>query len=121
MRKTVLAIATLAALSTPAFATDPQLAAAELGTGAVAGTVVGLGVSEGWWGSTIGGAALPTTVAGAATVGGVAGVGTVAFLDSVIQPCRGFHALFGANRDACVNGEYVGYQPGPRHYRHYYR
>lgn len=119
MRKTVLAIATLAALSTPAFATDPNLAAAELGTGAVAGTVVGVGVYNGWWGSTIGGAALPTSVAGSATVGGVAGVGTVALLDSVIEPCRGFQALFGFNHGRCVNGEYVGYQPAPRHY--YYR
>ena len=27
-----------------------------------------------------------------------------------------FHALFGANRDACVDGQYVGYAPRPTHY-----
>ena len=61
--------------------------------------------------TAIAGTVLPTTAVGAATVGGVAGVGTVALIDSVFQPCRGFHALFGANKDACVNGEYVGYAP----------
>ena len=58
------------------------------------------------------------TLSGAATMGGVAGVGTVALIDSALQPCRGFHALFGANKDACVNGEYVGYQPEPRRGRY---
>lgn len=117
MRKTILTIAAIAALSTPALAeTDRTAAAVEVGTGAVVGTVVGVGVYNGWFGSTVAGAALPTTVAGSAAVGGVAGVGTVALIDSVIQPCRGFHAVFGANRDACVNGRYVGYQPAPRRY-----
>ena len=32
----------------------------------------------------------------------------LAALDSVIQPCRGFQALFGANKESCVNGHYVG-------------
>ena len=81
--------------------------------GAVVGTGVGLGLYHGWFGTNaaIAGTVLPTTAAGAATVGGVAGIGTVAAIDSVFQPCRGFHALFGANKDACVNGEYVGYTP----------
>jgi hypothetical protein len=123
MRKTFLAIAAVAALSTPALAqpNDPNTTAVELGTGAVAGTVFGLGVSEGWWGSSIAGATLPTTVAGAATLGGVAGVGTVALLDASIQHCRGFQALLGLNKGACVNGEFVGYGPPPAPRRHYYR
>jgi hypothetical protein len=124
MRKTALAIAAVAALTTPALAfaeTSPRVAAAEVGTGAVVGTVAGVGLYNGWWGATAGGVLLPTTAAGAAAVGGVAGVGTVALIDSVVQPCRGFHAVFGANRDACVNGQYVGERrigerPGPRRY-----
>jgi hypothetical protein len=76
-----------------------------------AGTVVGLGVSEGWWGATVAGTALPTSVAGAAAVGGVAGIGTVALIDAFTQPCYGFAALFDVNSGACVNGQYVGYQP----------
>lgn len=86
--------------------------------GVVAGTVVGLGLTEGWWGAApaLGGAALPTTAAGAATVGGVVGIGTLALIDASAQPCRGFQALFGFNKEACVNGEFVGY--GPRGYGH---
>lgn len=86
--------------------------------GAATGAVVGFGLYNGWFGAapTIAGSTLPTTAAGAATVGGVAGVGTVALIDGVLQPCRGFHALFGANKDACANGEYVGYQQRPARY-----
>jgi hypothetical protein len=115
MRKTFIAMAAVAALSTPALAQPvyDNTGAVELGTGAVVGTVAGVGVYNGWWGSTIGGAALPTSVAGSAALGGVAGVGTVAVVDAAIQPCRGFQAFFGLNQGACVNGDYVGY--GPRH------
>jgi hypothetical protein len=122
MRKTALAIAALAVLSTPALAeTNRTVAAAEVGTGAVVGTVAGVGLYNGWWGATAGGVLLPTSAAGAVAVGGVAGVGTVALIDSVVQPCRGFHAVFGANKDSCVNGQYVGERrigerPGPRRY-----
>lgn len=117
MRKTILAVAAIAALSTPAFA-EPNRAvgAAEVGTGAVVGTVAGVGVYNTWWGATAGGVLLPTTAAGAVATGGVAGIGTVALIDSVIQPCRGFHAVFGANKDSCVNGQYVGDRPAPRRY-----
>ena len=79
--------------------------------GAVVGTAVGVGLYHGWYGSSAFVAGLPTTAVGAATMGGIAGVGTVALIDGVFQPCRGFHALLGANKGACVNGEYVGYQP----------
>lgn len=118
MRKTIMAIAAVSALATPAFAESVTVygrdyynpaAPAEVTTGAVAGTAVGVGVSEGWFGGTIGSSsALAASTAGAATVGGVAGVGVVAGLDSVIQPCRGFSAVFGANKASCVNGQYVG-------------
>lgn len=86
--------------------------------GAAVGAAVGVGLANGWYGAapTIGGAALPTGAAGAAAIGGVAGIGTVALIDGVVQPCRGFHALFGVNRDACFDGQYVGYAPRPRHY-----
>jgi hypothetical protein len=88
---------------------------AELAAGAVGGTIAGVGVSQGWWGAAAA-AALPTTAAGAAAVGGVSGIGTVALIDAATEPCRGFAALFGLNRGACVDGHYVGY--GPRaHYR----
>jgi hypothetical protein len=116
MRKLTLPILALAAaFATPAFAesshgieqTNNDTRPA-LGVGAVGGTVVGVGVYNGWWGATAAGAALPTTAAGAAAVGGVAGVGAVALIDAAVQPCRGFHALLGMNHDECVNGVYVG-------------
>jgi hypothetical protein len=110
----VVAAATAIAMpaSTQAAPVYPNTAApAAVTAGAVTGTVVGLGVSEGWWGATVAGTALPTSVAGAAAVGGVAGIGTVALIDAFTQPCRGFAALFDVNSGACVNGQYVGYQP----------
>jgi hypothetical protein len=115
----VLAVAaTVAALATPALAQQiddryPHTVtyAAPL-AGATVGTVVGVGLYEGWFGSSAAVAAFPTTAAGAAAVGGVAGVGTVALIDAVVQPCRGFHAIFGLNSGNCVNGEYVA--GGPR-------
>lgn len=118
MRKTIMAIAAIAALSTPALAAsrvtvygDANPAApAEITTGAVAGTAVGVGVSEGWFGASgaLGSSsAIAASTAGAATVGGVAGVGAVAAIDSVIQPCRGFQAFFGLNKESCVNGNYM--------------
>ena len=48
------------------------------------------------------GAALPATVAGAAVTGGVAGVGVAAGIDAAVQPCRGFAAVFGMNRQECA-------------------
>jgi hypothetical protein len=133
MRKTLLAIAAVAAISTPALAQNSRVtvygdynpyAPAEVTTGAVAGTAVGVGVAEGWFGAS--GAfgsssAIAASTAGAATAGGVAGVGVVAGLDAIVQPCRGFSALFGANKDACVNGNFVGHgrvaSAGQRYYR----
>ncbi|MGH6995571.1 MAG: hypothetical protein ACREES_07725 [Stellaceae bacterium] len=79
--------------------------------GVAGGTAAGVGVAEASAGATAVGAALPATAAGAAAVGGVVGVGAVAAVDSVLQPCRGFHALFDLNHGACENGHYVGYGP----------
>ena len=84
--------------------------------GVAGGTVVGVGVSQGWWGATAAGAALPATAAGAAAVGGVVGIGAVAAVDAVLQPCRGLHAVFGLNHGACEDGHYVGYGPRMAYY-----
>jgi hypothetical protein len=121
----VLAVATAAALATPAFA-DPaesnpnyggETGVAPAVGGALAGTAVGVGLYNGWY-SGAAAAALPATAAGAAVTGGVAGVGTFALLDSVIEPCRGFAAVFGANSNECANGAYVGDQPRMVEYHH---
>jgi len=94
MRKTLLALP-VAATAAAAFATsasaqppnyDPQPYAVAPAAGVVAGTVVGLGFSQGWWSAP---AALGTA-AGAAAVGGVAGIGTMALIHSVTTPCQGF-------------------------------
>lgn len=118
MRKvlSILAVAAATAIAVPASTRAapvyPSTAApAAVSAGAVTGTVIGLGVSEGWWGATAAGTALPTSIAGAGAVGGVAGIGTAALIDAFTQPCRGFAALFDVNSGACVNGQYVGYQP----------
>lgn len=118
MRKSLalLSLAAGVALATPALAqstnevrpTDP---AAPVIGGAVVGTAVGVGLYNGWWGSTAAGVALPSTAAASAAIGGVAGIGTVALIDAAIQPCRGFQALLTMNADKCVNGVYVGDQP----------
>ena len=124
MRKTILAIAAIAALSTPALAQSQvtvygdynPAAPAEVTTGAVAGTAVGVGVSEGWFGGALGSStAIGATTAGAVTAGGVAGVGVAAGIDAVVQPCRGFAALFDLNKGACVNGNYVGQRTAMRY------
>lgn len=105
-----LAFATAAALASPASAQDdrypPSVVAPVVG-GAVVGTVVDVGAYNGWWDA----AALPATAVGAAVTGGVAGVGAMALIDAAVQPCRGFHALFGLNAHECIDGVYVGNQP----------
>jgi len=120
MRKILplLALAASAAIATPAFAyvddrypTESYVAPV---AGAAVGTAVGVGLYNAWWGTSATVAALPATAAGAAATGGVAGIGTIALIDAAVEPCRGFHALFGLNHGACVNGEYVGYGPPHR-------
>jgi hypothetical protein len=80
--------------------------------GAAVGTAAGLGFYNGWYG-----AAFTMPAVTSAAVGGVAAVGTVAFVDALLQPCRGFHAMFDLSHGQCVNGEYVGYGPRPVAYR----
>lgn len=72
--------------------------------GAVAGTVFGVGLHEGWWGTTFGfeGASVGGSIAG----GIIVGVATVAMIHAATTPCTGFHALFGGK--GCKNGKYIG-------------
>lgn len=123
MRKAfyVFPIVAAAALATPALAQpygyDPQYnpdAPAAAVTGAAVGTGVGVAIYNGAFGSGAFAAALPTTAAGAAAVGGVAGVGTVALVDAVVQPCRGFQALFLMHREECARAEWGGNAPRRR-------
>lgn len=121
MRKTLFA---LSALSVIAFAAPASAQTAYDRTGyypgwpwvagAAAGTVVGLGLAEGWFSGSLA-ASLPASAAGAAAVGGVAGIGTVVLIDAATQPCAGFRALFSPfayapGQSGCVNGQYVGYR-----------
>ncbi|MBV9556235.1 MAG: hypothetical protein JO254_04090 [Pseudolabrys sp.] len=125
MRKTlIISIAAASILSTTAFAAPnsyytgpgypPEVAAAEVGAGAVAGTALGVGIYNGWYGGALGASTAAVGAGTAIAAGGVAGVGTVALLDAAVQPCSGFHAVFGANRENCVNGQYVEYVPHRR-------
>ena len=75
--------------------------------GVAAGTTVGVGVAEGW-GTAAATAALPATAAGAAAVGGAAGMGAVALVDAMLEPCRGFAAVFNLSQGECRDGHYVG-------------
>ena len=118
MRKALLIAAATVAFSASAFAQSNEYnpaAPAEVGAGAVAGTAAGVAVSEGVIGGILG-AALPATVAGAAATGGVARVGVAAGIDAAVQPCRGFAAVFGANREYCAqrqamaDGQIIGTQ-----------
>jgi hypothetical protein len=118
MRKSLIVAAAAASLlASSAFAApyhDRTTNAAEVGTGAVVGTAAGVGIYDGWFGATVAGTALPTTALGAAAAGGTVGIGTVALIDAAVQPCDGFHALFGLNKDHCVNGQYVENLPRQR-------
>lgn len=122
-----LTIAAAAALATPALAApyysmtdeNPNYVTGYYVApvaGAAAGTVVGVGLYNGWLGTSAAVTALPATVVGAAAVGGVAGVGTLVLIDAAVEPCRGFHALLDMSHGQCVNGEWVGY--GPRRPMH---
>ena len=131
-----ISIAAIAAtLAAPALAEPPRQPDYVAPTaGVVGGTVVGLGLTEGWWGASpaIAGAALPTTAAGAAAIGGVAGIGGMALVDAAIQPCAGFHALLDLNQRYCAqqNAQQIAFQEEEsgmwpahraRHARHYVR
>ena len=113
MRKIFIVLSAISAMAfaTPASAQERGNPAAVV-TGAAAGTVVGLGLYNSWFGSGALVSALPTSAAGAAATGGVVGVGAIALVDAAMQPCRGFRALFSPfapGASGCANGEYVGY------------
>lgn len=124
MRKIIPALAfaavAAAALATPALAemdsVNPNYANsyAPIAGGALVGTAVGVGLYNGWYGSSAFVTSAGATAGTAVAVGGVAGVGTVALLDAAVQPCRGFHAMFLMNRDECANGQWVGDAPRRR-------
>jgi hypothetical protein len=112
MRKTILTLASIGALAlaTPALSQQryqqhPGWAAPAAGV--VTGTVVGVGLYEGWFGSSSL-AAASSSAAGAATIGAVAGIGTAALIHAAVTPCTGFYALAGG--PGCVNGQYVGHR-----------
>jgi hypothetical protein len=106
MRKALYAVsiaALAAALATPALAEPPrQPDYVAPAAGVVGGTVVGLGLTEAWWGAS-----------------------------PAIQPCAGFHAMFLLNENYCAqqNAQQIAYEEGAaapasrhgRHARHYYR
>lgn len=79
-------------------------------TGVVVGTLAGVGLYNGWYGSGATATSLGATAASSAVAGGVIGVGAAALVDAAIQPCRGFHAMFDLSHGQCVNGQYVGYR-----------
>ncbi len=73
--------------------------------GAVVGTIVGIGLYEGWVGNSVLATSL-TSTGGAITGGFVAGVATAALIHAATTPCTGFHALFGGK--GCKGGKYIG-------------
>ena len=137
MRKTLCAVSIAAlacTLAMPAQAAVRHRDYVAPAAGVVGGTVVGLGLTEGWWGAApaIAGTALPTAVAGAAAVGGVAGIGGVAVIDAAVQPCAGFQAMFLMNEQYCAqqNAQKIAYEENEaagtayshgRRVRHHYR
>jgi len=114
MRTKILMLSAAAAalmMATPASAHYYSNKNAPLVAGAIVGTVVGIGIHQAWWGSTAGGAILPTSVGGAVAGGFIAGVGTAALIHAATTPCTGFHAVFspfGPKTSGCVNGQWVG-------------
>lgn len=122
MRKIIPALAfaaaATAALATPAMAevdgVNPNYAPAVAVTGAAVGTLVGVGLYNGWYGSGAFVTSAGATAGTAAAVGGVAGVGTVALLEGLTAKCHGFGVLW-TPRSECVNGQWIGDLPAPRH------
>ena len=120
MRKIIPALAfaavAAAALATPALAemdsVNPNYANsyAPIAGGALVGTAVGVGLYNGWYGSSAFATSAGLTAGTAVAVGGVAGVGTVALLEGVTAKCHGFGVLWTA-RSECVNGQWVGDGP----------
>ena len=76
-------------------------------TGAVVGTLIGIGLYDGWFSAstTQAAGAFARSGTGAATGGFIAGVATVALLHAATTKCQGFHALFQGK--GCKNGKPV--------------
>lgn len=115
MRKTILslvaALAVAFTVSSPASAGGKyrnQLQNPTIVAGAVVGTLVGIGLYEGWFGTanSFTAGTLARSATGAATGGLLAGIATVATIHALTTPCQGFHAVFGGS--GCKNGKYVG-------------
>jgi hypothetical protein len=113
MRKTILTL--VAALAVAFTISSPASAGglkhhphkATIVAGAVVGTLVGIGLYEGWFATnSLTTSSLATSSAGAATGGFIAGVATVAMIHAATTPCTGFHAIFQGK--GCKNGRYVG-------------
>ncbi|MDB5602347.1 MAG: hypothetical protein JWN71_4391 [Xanthobacteraceae bacterium] len=126
MRKLILALSAFVAMAiTTPVSAHTHLAKKHVApvAGVVVGTAVGVGIYNGWFGSTIGGAALPSTALGAAAGGFIAGVGTAALIHATITPCTGFQAVFSPffpqNANGCVDGKWVGHKG--HHKRHHAR
>jgi uncharacterized membrane protein len=116
MRKTLIALSAAAALT--ATAASPVLAQSRHhhhhhhhnntwvapAAGVVAGTVFGVGLHEGWWGTAF--TADAASVGGSIAGGFIVGVAATALIHAATTKCTGFHALAGGS--GCVNGQYVG-------------
>lgn len=119
MRKILpaLTLAAVAAFAAPALAepdgVNPNYSRYYVApvAGAVVGTAVGVGLYQGWYGSSAFATAAGATAGTAAVVGGVAGVGTLALIEGLTAKCHGFGILWTA-RSECVNGQWIG--DGPR-------
>ena len=112
MRKTILALVSVGALTlaTPTLAQqryhDQNWVAPAAGI--ATGTIIGVGLYNGWLGSSALATSLGSTALSSGVAGGVAGVGAAALIHAAVTPCTGFHALFGGQ--GCVNGQYVGHR-----------
>lgn len=74
--------------------------------GVVVGTIVGVGLYNGWLGNSTIATGLGASTGGAIAGGFVAGVATATLIHAAITPCTGFHALLGGK--GCKSGKYVG-------------
>ena len=74
--------------------------------GAVAGTLIGVGLYEGWLGNSAIATGLGGTTGGAIAGGLVGGIAVATLVHAATTPCTGFHALFGGK--GCKGGKYIG-------------
>lgn len=123
MRKTILTI--VAALAVAFTVSSPASAGGKhrhnpnkpiIVTGAVVGTLIGIGLYDGWFSAstTQSVGQLARSGAGAATGGFLAGVATVALLHAATTPCQGFAAILG--QSGCRNGKPIH---AKRHVHHH--